>query len=351
MSAPAEREAELEAGFNEPTEVPVFDVGPYLAGDSDALEKLAAELRHAQENIGFYFIVNHAVPQGLITQAYDQLKRLFALPLEEKLKLRINQNSVGYVPAKSTIYVTSTVNKNTKPDLNETLLTVRERPPDHPSLVAKRRFHGPNQWPDEAMVPGYREKMLEYYTAIEALAFKMLPVYARALDLPADYFEPYFADPMWTTRNSFYPASAAEANQFGISPHRDHGFITFLPLSEEPGLQIQTQSGRWLPAEQADGAIIVNTGEFMNRWTNGRFIATPHRVVPPKHDRYSTAFFFNPTWDTVADPLPTCVSADNPARFEPIQMIDYLAWYFDRNFGKKGGGRQEDYAAGEAISR
>jgi isopenicillin N synthase-like dioxygenase len=341
---------ELEAGLDEPTEIPILDLGPYLAGDSGALEKLAGELRYAQENVGFYFIVNHGVPQGLMSQAYDQLRRFFALPIDEKLKLRVGENSLGYVPAKSSIYVTSTVNDNTKPDLNETILTARERTPDHPSVVAKRRFHGPNQWPDEALVPGYRDKMLAYYAEIEALGFKMLPVYARALDLPADYFEPFFADPMWTTRNSFYPAVAPEENQFGISPHCDHGFITFLPLSDEPGLQIQTQSGRWLPAEQVDGAIIVNTGEFMNRWTNGRFIATPHRVVPPKNDRYSTALFFNPSWDAVATPLPTCVSADNPAQFEPIQMLDYLAWYFDRNFAKQGGGRQEDYAPDEAVS-
>src|SRR3546814_8233334 len=118
--------------------------------------------------------------------------------------------------------------------------------------------------------------MLAYYETVEALARKMLPVYARALDLPAAYFDRYFADPMWTTRNAWYPGSPdAEENQFGISPHRDHSFITFLPLSEEPGLQIQTPRGEWIKAEQVEGAIIVNTGEFMNRRSNGRFIATP----------------------------------------------------------------------------
>ena len=56
---------------------------------------------------------------------------------------------------------------------------------DHPSVVAKRRFHGPNEWPSEAVLPGYRAKMLEYYAAMEALGYKMLPVYARALGMPA----------------------------------------------------------------------------------------------------------------------------------------------------------------------
>ncbi|MFT5440932.1 MAG: isopenicillin N synthase-like dioxygenase, partial [Alphaproteobacteria bacterium] len=55
---------ELEAGPDEPTEIPILDLGPYLAGDSGALEKLACELRYAQENVGFYFIVNHGMPQG-----------------------------------------------------------------------------------------------------------------------------------------------------------------------------------------------------------------------------------------------------------------------------------------------
>lgn len=323
------------------SEIPVLDMGPYLSGEADALESLADQLRYAQENVGFYFIVNHGIPRDIILQAYAELRRFFALPTDEKLKLKLNARRVGYVPPKSSVYVTSTVNQNTKPDLNEVVLNVRERSEDHPEVIAERSFFGPNQWPVEELLPGFRANLTTYYDAIESLGHKMLAVYARALDLSADYFDPFFKDPMWTTRNAFYPGSpTAEDNQFGISPHRDHGFITFLPLSEEPGLQIQTPAGEWIPAEQVEDAIIVNTGEFMNRWTNGRFIATPHRVIPPRNDRYSIAFFFNPTWDTEAVPLETCVSEENPSRFEPINIHDYLDWYINQNFNKDGGGKR-----------
>jgi isopenicillin N synthase-like dioxygenase len=323
------------------TEIPVLDMSPYLAGEPGALEEIAAQLRHAQENVGFYFIVNHGVSKPLISGAYDALRQFFALPDDEKRKIRLNPQRTGYVPSKSSVYVTSNVNENTKPDLNEVLIYVRDRPADHPAFTAQRSFHGPNQWPDDATVPGFRTRLTDYYAAIEALGYKMLAVYARALDLPADYFDRFFEDPMWTTRNAFYPGSVlAEENQFGISPHRDHGFITFLPLSDEPGLQIQTPAGEWIAAEQVKDAIIVNTGEFMNRWTNGRFIATPHRVIPPRNDRYSIALFFNPTWNTEAIPLETCVSADNPAQFDPINIHDYLDWYINQNFNKDGGGQQ-----------
>lgn len=307
-------------------EIPLLDLGPYLADEAGALDRLAAALRHAQEKVGFYFIVNHGIPQALIDRAHANVRRFFALPDAEKRKHR------NYVPPKSTIYVTSTVNANTKPDLNEMLRIVRERPADHPAIRAGFSSHGPNHWPDEALVPGWRVEMIAYYEAMERLGYRLLPVYARALDLPADYFDGLFDDPVWTTRNQHYPAVPAEANQFGIAPHRDHGFLTLLPVTEEPGLEIGTASGRWLPANTVPGAIIVNTGEFLNRWTNGRFMATPHRVVPPRRDRYSIAFFFNPSWDTVADPLPTCVGPDNPPRFKPVRFLDYRNWYLSQNY-------------------
>ncbi|MEK9661962.1 MAG: 2-oxoglutarate and iron-dependent oxygenase domain-containing protein [Alphaproteobacteria bacterium] len=321
-------------------EIPFLDIGSYLAGDDAALEPLAARLRDIQQNIGFYYIVNHGVPRGLIRDAFGELKRFFELPEAEKMKLKPVGGGRGYIPPKSSVYVTSPVNRNTKGDLNEVLILTRERPADHPAVLQGLRFHGPNQWPGEDVLPGFRTKMLEYYATMEALGRRLLPLYARALDLPADYFTPLFEDPMWTTRNAHYPPVEPEENQFGISPHRDHGFLTLLPLSDVPGLEIMTQSGKWLPADFVEDAIIVNTGEFLNRWTNGRFLATPHRVIPPRVDRYSIAFFFNPTWDTVADPLPTCVSQDEPAQFYPVRMHDYLAWYVDRNFKKSAGGQQ-----------
>ena len=68
-------------------EIPILDFGPYLRGENGALESLAAELRHAQENIGFYFIINHTVSTSLIDRTHANLKRFFDLPIEEKNSL------------------------------------------------------------------------------------------------------------------------------------------------------------------------------------------------------------------------------------------------------------------------
>ena len=319
--------------------IPTLDLGPYLAGCTEARDALAAELRRIQENIGFYVVVNHGVPQAPIERGYDALREFFALPLEEKLKVKINQNSVGYVPIRSTVYVTSKINRNTKKDLNETITIARERPPDDPDIQQGLRFVGPNQWPES--LNGFRDAMIAYQEALSALGYAMLPLYALALDLPSDYFEPYFTRPTWWTRNAFYPAVEPEDNQFGISPHSDHGFITLLPMSQVAGLEILSPEREWIPAKPVDDGIIINTGEFLNRWTNGRFLATPHRVVPPEEDRYSMAMFFNPNPETLAVPLESCVSAERPAAFEPVSMIDYMCWYIDSNYKREAGGIQE----------
>jgi len=321
--------------------IPVLDMGPYLAGDAGAREELARQLRHVQENIGFYVVVNNGVDFSKLDPVYAALKQFFALPIEDKLEFAIDDTSLGYIPIRSTLYVTSIINQNTKKDLNETLTLARERSADHPAVLERRRFHGPNRWPD---IAGFRDAVIAWQETIAVLGHRLLPLYALALDKPADFFESCFSDPIMWSRNAYYPPLQPEDNQFGISPHCDHSFLTMLSMAEEPGLEILNGDGSWLRPERVENGILVNTGEFLNRWTNGRFLPTPHRVVSPDHDRYSIATFFNPDSATSSEALDTCVSADNPAKFDAMTMQDYVEDYIDQNYLRSAGGTQEDVA-------
>ena len=317
--------------------VPVLDMGPYLADEPGARERLAAEIRHVQENIGFYVVINNGVDFSRLEVAYDALKKFFALPVEKKQNFAVDDTSLGYRPIRSTMYVSSVINKNTKKDLNETLILARERPPDHPAVKQRRRFHGPNRWPE---ISGFFDAMVAYQETITALGYRLLPLYALALEKPADFFDPYFTDPIMWSRNAHYPPEKPEENQFGIAPHCDHSFLTMLPLAEEPGLQILGKDGNWMWPDPVENSVVVNTGEFLNRWSNGRFLPTPHRVVPPANDRFSIATFFNPNSDTLSEALDTCVSADNPAKFDATTMQAYLEHYIDTNYLRSGDGTQ-----------
>jgi isopenicillin N synthase-like dioxygenase len=312
--------------------IPILDLGPYLAGEPGAERRLAEQLRRACEEIGFYFIVNHGVPQRLIDRAFAETARFHAEPLAEKTKLLINDHMIGYLPLGYSTFRSSTVNRNTKHDLNEALFVRRDRTQDDPDVVSGKRWRGLNQWP--AALPGFRETMVEYFRTMEALGQKLLPLYALALDLPRDYFLPLFDGAHINLRLSHYPANAAaEDNQFGIAPHADAGFLTMLPQSEVPGLEIRTTAGSWLAAPSLPGSYLVNTGDTLNRWTNGRFLSTPHRASnTSRRERYAMPFFYDPNTDVMIECLPTCQGPGNPPRYKPQTYGDFYAWFTRKNY-------------------
>ena len=151
--------------------VPILDMAAYIAGQTGAREQAAADLRLIQENLGFYYIVNHGVPAGLIACAFEKAAEFFALPAQEKRKILVNRNQQGFVPSKASVMKTALTDANTKADLNEGLSLMREREPDDPKVVDGVRFSGLNQWPDG--VPGLRDIFLEYHREMEALGQRL----------------------------------------------------------------------------------------------------------------------------------------------------------------------------------
>jgi isopenicillin N synthase-like dioxygenase len=312
--------------------IPVLDLGAWRAGAPGAAQRLAAELRRASETVGFYFITNHGIAAAQIDAVFAQAARFHALPLDEKLALKVNLHQIGYLPIGGVIYKTSQVNRNTKHDLNEALFIRRERTPDDPDVIAGTRWRGLNQWPPN--LPGFRETVLDYQRAIEGLAMDMLGLYDLALDMPAGFFRARF-DPAHTNlRLSHYPPNLEpEDNQFGIAPHTDSGFVTFLPQSAVPGLEVGLPGGRWITPPVMPGTYLVNSGDIMLRWTNGRFLSTPHRATNrSRTDRYAAPFFFDPNTDSLIECLPGCQGPDNPPRYPPQTFGDYYAWWVKVNY-------------------
>jgi isopenicillin N synthase-like dioxygenase len=302
-----------------------------MAGAPGAIDATAAELRAALEGIGFFILVNHGVSRDLIERVFLEARRFHAQPSEAKIALRLNEHNNGYMAMGRYAVWTSEVNTNDKPDLNEAFFVKRERPSDHPLRLSGRRFVGANQWPDA--LPGFRDTVLAYTDALDALGRRLLPVCAVALDLPPGHFDAAFAESQFVFRLSHYPAVAAQPNQFGIAPHTDNNFLTFLAQTEIPGLQVRTPSGDWLDVPYVPDSFAVNAGDMMHRWTNGRFKSTPHRALPPVgRDRYAIPFFLGPHVETVIACLPTCQGPDNPPRFPPITYEDYLLWWYDANY-------------------
>ncbi|HET8576427.1 MAG TPA: 2-oxoglutarate and iron-dependent oxygenase domain-containing protein, partial [Methylomirabilota bacterium] len=99
--------------------IPVIDVGPAFRHEPGGLEAVATQVRQASEQVGFFYIAGHGVPQGVIDRAFEAAREFHALPLEEKLRLRLNENNIGYLPVNQSIQRASTVHKATRPNYNE----------------------------------------------------------------------------------------------------------------------------------------------------------------------------------------------------------------------------------------
>ena len=323
--------------------IPVIDLADYLEGRPSAMRQTANAIHDALSDVGFFVITGHNIPAGLIRQTFAEAHRLHDLPMTRKLSLRLNEHNNGYMAMGRYAVWTSDVNRNDKPDLNEAFFVRRERDPDNALRQSGRRFAGPNIWPDEAEMPGFRQHVLDYTNAMEAFTNRLLPAVAVSLDLPPEYFLPHFVDGQFSLRLSHYPPIPAETNQFGIAPHTDANFMTFLPQSDVPGLQVRTMSGEWLEVPSIPGSFAVNSGDTMRRWTNGRFLSTPHRALPPVgQHRYAIPFFLAPHLDTKIDCLPTCTGPDNPPRWEPMTYEDWITTWTNANYDPK---RQQDVAA------
>ncbi len=316
-------------------EVPVIDIADFRAGKPGALEATAKSLKHAQENVGFYVLTGHGVDQGLIDAVFEQTAIYHAQPLEEKMKLRANEHNVGYMPVKGSVTrATPVAGVKPQPNLVEAFFMKRDLPADHPDVIAKRRFRPMNQWPDPKALPDFRPTMLAYMDAMEGLGKSLLPLYAVALDLAPDWFEEAFRDPQYVLRCSHYPPHEEAPGQFGIAPHTDSSFMTLLAQSGLPGLALLTQTGKWIAPPVIPGSYVVNSGEMMKRWTNERFLATPHRAIntTPHADRYAIPFFFDCSIDHPMECIPTCTGPDNPPKYGTTSYAEYMAWFYDRNY-------------------
>ena len=171
--------------------IPIVDLGPYLSGEPGAMDRTAKELRFALTEIGFYFIVNHGIAREKIAAMFAEVKRFHEQPVEKKLEFKLDQHNTGYLPMRGNTLRTSTVQTGTKANLNEAFFVKREMAPDHPDVLSGRRFRGLNRWPD---LPGFRDTVVGYCNDMERLVQKMVRLYARALDLPANYFDAAFAE-------------------------------------------------------------------------------------------------------------------------------------------------------------
>ncbi|XP_039056292.1 2-oxoglutarate-Fe(II) type oxidoreductase hxnY-like [Hibiscus syriacus] len=273
----------------------------------------ADSIRQACIEQGFFYLVNHGVDEELVKKVFEQSSNFFSLPIEDKMKM-IQRNYRGYVGLKTLKLDPSSAKGDSREGFYIGSLT-----------------DDLNQWPLEEDLPSWRSTMETYFYKLLSVGTKLLSLIALSLKLDEDFFERLgaFNDPLAIIGLLHYPGNLESSGEetYGASAHSDFGMITLLATDGVPGLQIcreKTQKPQvWEDVPSISGAFIVNIGDVMERWTNCLFRSTMHRVLPPRQERYSVAFFANPNKDCLIECFESCCSESCPPRFPPINYIDY----------------------------
>lgn len=305
-------------------ELPLIDIGPALAagargvepsGDHDgALRRLATDLDQACTATGFFLVIGHSL-ERTVESLFGLTRAFFALP--QGVKEAIPRSaSFGFVP-----------------DRQHALDQVRlSGATEYLDLSLEPDF-GADIDAAKPPVAGFAAALAAYQAQALAVAEVVLAGVAVALSVEPSYFADRMTRPECKLRLLHYRPSPAGPDGPSVpnEPHTDYGAITLLATDGVAGLQVRPRGGDWTAVTVPPGALVVNLGDMLARWTNLRYASTLHRVVGSAQHRYSIPFFVNPDPDTVVECLPSCVTAAQPARFAPVLASAYLAGRIDKS--------------------
>jgi flavonol synthase len=303
--------------------IPVIDLAAATAPGAPG--ELLDQIREATETVGVIQVVNHGVPERLISEYDQRIGRLLDLPRDRKAELT---SPTGH-PYRGWRQWPDDFGRLELERFNvgqfDNAKQAREAglAEEYLGLYAHA-----NVWPDDD--PELRDLTFRYIAAGRSVAERVLGLYARTLKLPEGTFPvsplPYLSFtvnnyPTWT-----YPDTGNDEDKLLLLEHADGSAVTILAQDGDyEGLQVQLPDGDWLPVPLVPGALQVFSGSLLTRWTNGLLRPARHRVVAGgTRQRRSVAIFYYPGLEQVLEPLAPFVEPGEETDYEPVTQWELL---------------------------
>lgn len=293
--------------------------------DGTGVDKVAAAMHSASQNLGFIYVSGHGIESAVIDQTRAVGFEFFRSDQSLKETVLVSQQHRGWLAPGQ-----SKMSDDARVDLKESFIWGFENadgqtPNDH-------ALRGANQWP--ANLTHLKTHTLEYFKQAHGVAFDLMRGFARGLDLDENFFLQSIDKPLSRGSLVYYPPQdeSLGRDQFGVSPHTDFGVLTLLCQDDVGGLEVQDLNGDWIAAPPIPDTLVVNVGDLLSRWTDGEYRSTPHRVVNRSgRERLSLVLAFDPNPETKIDAR-DIFGADHEAQQEAITCGDYLIWRFGKAF-------------------
>ncbi|HVV55169.1 MAG TPA: 2-oxoglutarate and iron-dependent oxygenase domain-containing protein [Mucilaginibacter sp.] len=304
--------------------IPRLDLDTYVNGTPQQRKQFSDEIGKAFNETGFVTITNHGLSKELIDNLYRQVKALFKLPEDVKLKYEKAElaGQRGY-----TSKGRETAKGFKVPDLKE-FWQIGQTVTDGDPVK--------NEYPDNVVVdelPEFNTVTREVYRKLESAGKQLLRAIAAYLDLPENYFDDKVHNGNSILRTlHYFPIEDPDAlppDAVRAGAHEDINLITLLIGASADGLELLTREGAWFPVKAHGEDVVVNVGDMLQRLTNNKLKSTTHRVVnPPRGEmnksRYSVPFFLHPKSDMDLTSLGSCIDAEHPKLYSDMTAGEYL---------------------------
>ena len=293
-------------------QTPIVSFKGFQSGDILKISDTVATVDRALTDCGFMASSDLGFSDELIARVFEASATFFLSDAKNKMRsayLSAEEN-FGYQA-----FASEHLDPASPPDLKETF-TMRN------ILNATIEEH---RWPSNE----FKELMQLFFTECLERAFLLQRILAKALNLEEDFFVKFHSGQNISLRLLRYPVCSSDKvqdSQLGAGAHTDYGLTTFLFQDSVGGLEICDQDGNWQDVEPDKSVVLINSGDLLERWTNGKYRSTLHRVKPMTRgrDRFSIAFFVDPDSDTEVKVLDSFIGADTPRKFSDVKAGDYI---------------------------
>ena len=286
-------------------EIPLVDMTDMDSPSLTARQAVADNVAKACSDVGFFYALNHSVPQDVIDDAFEAIAKYFSQPEEAKMETHIHKRPDfrGFEPLFET-----KLDPRSRGDMKESFLAGFDETDGSQNLPFPPVTDKPprNIWPADNDV--FRQTLTRYYNHLHDFSKQLLRIFALALGIEETFFDSMVTFPMAFVRPLHYPPQeTSSGNEPGIAAHTDFAAFTVLCQDTVEALEVLNKNGVWIPAPPIPRTFVINIADYLQLLTNHRFESTVHRVVNKTgKERYSIPFFFVFNEDAELEVLPSC---------------------------------------------
>lgn len=302
--------------------IPIIDVSALFGDDEAARDAVDQQIGHACKTMSSFMVIG--VPDKLKpdSEKLDLFFSLFHQPEAVKIHMGNRETNPNSTRGYRGLW------RNMERLGNKEYFDMGPEPPvEAPPIKGIEAAIEPNVWPAETDMPGWTDGMLSYFNTFETFGIMLIKSMARYLGADPEAAAARYAKSNSTLRLLWYPDQSASqvAEDEGVerpvthNAHTDNDGLAIL-WQDAKGLQMQSPAGDWNYIPDVPEGYSVHLGDAMETQTNGRFLATPHRVLGQGVQRRSIAFFLEPGLYGSIRPFST---DGNEAE---VQMEDTYGW-------------------------